>query len=83
MFFEVILPVVHMKNTVLICISSPSDEHNWFSKCMTLQDENGNPVLFGRQFTHVCEDVRAENSRAKTRNCETPNISFSSSSSSC
>jgi hypothetical protein len=65
MFFEVILPVVHMKNTVLICISSPSDEHNWFSKCMTLQDENGNPVLFGRQFTHVCEDVRAENSRAK------------------
>ena len=54
-FFRVILPVVHVKNTVLICITSPEDENNWFSQVISYKDEDGKPLVFSAKFTHICE----------------------------
>lgn len=53
-FYKVIVPVIHVKYTVLICISSPSDDNNWFSRIMSYKDEEGKPLVFSHKFTHVC-----------------------------
>lgn len=54
-FFRVIVPVLVVKNTVLILITSPSDENNWVSRIIKYKDKDGNPLVYSDRFSYVCE----------------------------
>lgn len=55
-FYSVIVPVTNVENTVLVCISSPFDSDNWFSRIMTYEDEEkpGTKLVNSIHFTNAC-----------------------------
>ena len=56
-----IAPLLMIKNTSLIGISSPQDENNFYSKLISLKKPNTNEPFFRViQFTLVCQKHRAE-----------------------
>jgi hypothetical protein len=48
LFFKTILPILQMKNTSLMCLSSPEGDENYYSQLMNLKDEDT-----GESFFHV------------------------------
>lgn len=44
----------------MILISSPEDEDNWFSRLLSLTDENGKKILFSFRFTSVCKQCKTK-----------------------
>jgi len=42
----------------MILISSPEDSDNWFSRLLSLKNENGKNILFSFKFVSVCEECR-------------------------
>lgn len=57
-FFNVILPVLQVANTVLLCITSATDDTSWVSRITNYRDPQGRPLLFSSNFTGACERCR-------------------------
>ena len=45
LFYETIVPLLEMRVTSLIAISTPLDEFNFFSKILNLHDDDGHPFF--------------------------------------
>lgn len=46
LFFKTILPILAMKNTSLMCLSSPEGDDNYYSQLMNLKDEESGEPFF-------------------------------------
>jgi hypothetical protein len=61
MFFGTIVPLMGMDNTVVIGISSPDDEFNYFSKLLELKrPDQKTPLFLTIQITQACEACQKE-----------------------
>lgn len=56
LFYEVIVPILEMTMTALLAISTPLDEFNYYSKLVTLKDENGEPFFVTIEAGRICDD---------------------------
>jgi len=59
LFYQTILPILQMKNTALLCLSSPEGDDNYYSQLLNLRD----PILGGPFFRVVecfmiCKDCQ-------------------------
>lgn len=50
------MPILELTNTALLCISTPLDEFNYYSKLVEQKDENGNPFFKTIKAGRVCDD---------------------------
>lgn len=57
-FFNVILPVLEVEKTVLLCITSATDDTSWVARITSYRDPQGRPLLFSSNFTGACERCR-------------------------
>lgn len=44
MFYEVVVPLIMVKNTGLICISTVREEHNFYSRILQKRNHDGTPI---------------------------------------
>ncbi len=49
------MPLLEMTRSVMIMISTPVNTFNFFSKLLTLKDDNGNPVFLSYSVELVCK----------------------------
>jgi hypothetical protein len=62
LFFETIIPLLEMVVTCLIAISTPLNEFNFFSKLLTLKDDQGEPFFDVIHIGLVCDEcMKLEN----------------------
>lgn len=55
---------------MLFCITSPSDDDNWFSRLTSFVDDDGKtPLVFSHQFKAVCQNCVREYEPAKWHLC--------------
>lgn len=57
-FFEGILPLMGMAFACLVCIATPLDESNFFSKLKLLKDDEGDPLMTVISLTTVCSECK-------------------------
>lgn len=55
LFFETIVPLLEMKRTTMIAISTPLDENNYFSTLVNLRDVDGSPFFYTYHIGLVCD----------------------------
>ena len=67
LFYEVVLPLIEMSNSVMIMISTPVNTFNFFSKLLTLKDPRGNPMFLTYSVDLVCARCRAGDAPEKCR----------------
>lgn len=63
LFTEGLFPVLRMKNTAMVCLSSPEDEENQYSRMVNLKDPQGNSifeVIHARQICDACMKLPLE-----------------------
>lgn len=53
--FEVIIPILRVKTTSLICLSSPDDEDNYYSKMINAKRPDGSKIFKTVQAVLICE----------------------------
>lgn len=60
LWLETIIPLVTMKDTIIICISTPSkDKHNFFHHMMTVTHPGTDRKVFGTiEFDLYCDECR-------------------------
>lgn len=58
LFFKVIVPILQMRNTALLALSSPEGSSNYFSKLINLKDHEGNPFFRVCDCFMICEECR-------------------------
>lgn len=60
LIFKTIIPILSMKKTALMCLSSPGDEENHYSKMLTLKKEDDPTVNFFRvlECAKICKACR-------------------------
>lgn len=58
LFFKVIVPILQMKNTSLLALSSPEGSSNYFSRLINLKDPRGEPFFVVCNCFMICEDCR-------------------------
>lgn len=46
LFFKTIVPILSMKNTALLCLSSPEGDSNYYSALMNLKRDDGSNEPF-------------------------------------
>ncbi len=51
-FYEVIVPLMEMRGTATICISTPLDSFNFYSELTEVRDDKGKRVFNVRHVTH-------------------------------
>lgn len=51
-FFEVLVPLMEVKGTATICISTPLGSSNFYSELTRVQDERGRPIFNVLQIGH-------------------------------
>jgi len=54
-FYEVILPICGVRNTVFICITTPLDEGNFVQQLTEVTDEHGNTYYNVIELQLVCK----------------------------
>lgn len=69
LFFETIVPLLEMRTTSLIAISTPLDEFNFFSKILNMRDDDGNSFFDTVQIGLVCDDCLKLDSHADRLKC--------------
>lgn len=58
-FNQVVLPLVEMRNSLLVCISTPLGPDNFYSALMDLQDpETGEYVFYRIRVISLCEECQ-------------------------
>lgn len=55
-FFQVVVPLIGVKNTTLIAISTPENDKNYYSRLMELKDQYGQYLFFNIQLGTVCDE---------------------------
>lgn len=68
LFKKVIVPILSMKNTALMCLSSPADEGNHYSGMLTLKRDNGEPFFHVIDCFLICKACQ-KLERVKQINC--------------
>ena len=59
LFFKTILPILQMKNTALLALSSPEGNDNYYSRLINLRDETtGEPFFRVKNCFMICEACR-------------------------
>ena len=57
LFTEGLFPVLRMKNTAMVCLSSPEDEENNYSKMVNLKDpKSGEPIFETIHARQICDE---------------------------
>lgn len=56
LFYDVIVPILELKRTSLLCISTPMDDFNFYSKLLDRKDEEGIPLFNTIRAGRVCDD---------------------------
>lgn len=57
LFTEGLFPVLRMKNTSLLCLSSPDDSENHYSRMVNLVDKKTGKKIFKTiQTVHICDE---------------------------
>lgn len=62
-FFNVIVPMLSVRFTTLMCITSPQSMENWYTKVIRYKDENGEPLVTSAEFRNVCPKCRLNDPR--------------------
>ena len=57
-FYEVVVPLLGMRDTALIAISTILDPSNFYSKLVDLRDSSGTPMFDVQKFELVCDACR-------------------------
>lgn len=57
---EVVIPLLEVKNTALIAISTPLDDSNFYSNLISMRDECGNLIFEVLQARAACAKCTAE-----------------------
>ena len=52
---EVVIPLIEVKNTALVAISTPLDSSNFYSTLVTMKDERGEPIFHVLEARAACE----------------------------
>jgi hypothetical protein len=55
LFYQVVTPLLGVGRTTLIGISTPQDEHNYFSQLMAIKDQFGQHLFLSIQIGLVCK----------------------------
>ncbi len=55
---EVIVPLLSMSQSVLLCISTLTDEYNYYTRFMKHTDPSGKPLFHSFSFSLVCDACR-------------------------
>lgn len=59
LFYKTIVPILQMKNTALVCLSSPEGDDNYFSQLINLEDPTtGESFFFIKDCMMICEACR-------------------------
>jgi hypothetical protein len=58
LFYKTIVPILSMKNTALLCLSSPADDSNYYSSLMGLKKANGDDFFNVVNCFQICEPCR-------------------------
>lgn len=56
LFHETIAPLLEVRFAALIAISTPLDEHNWFTKILNLKEEDGSSFFKVCHLYSVCDE---------------------------
>lgn len=68
LFYKTILPILQMKNTSLLALSSPEGNENYYSQLLGLQDDKGDPWFKVVRLEMVCGECK-KGDRAKQLAC--------------
>lgn len=68
LFRKVIVPILQMKNTALMCLSSPADDANYYSGMLTLKKKDGSDFFHVIDCFLICRACR-KLERVKQINC--------------
>lgn len=55
LFYKVIVPILHMKNTALLCLSSPEGDSNYYSGLMNLKNDDGSSFFKVIDCFQICD----------------------------
>lgn len=55
LFFKTIVPILSMKNTSLMCLSSPEGDSNYYSALMELKKDDGTPFFHVVNCFQICD----------------------------
>lgn len=55
LFFQVVVPLLGVKNTAVLAISTPQDEFNYYTELMALKDEKGASLFYSIVLGLVCD----------------------------
>lgn len=58
LFYQVIVPILVVKNTVLLCLSSPEQDANYYSALLNFKKENGDPFFHVVECFQICKACR-------------------------
>lgn len=67
LFYEVIMPLLEMSNTVMIMISTPTNTFSFFTKLKTVKDENGVLIFLSYTVDLVCSRCKGGEHPEKCR----------------
>lgn len=55
MFFQVVVPLIGVKNTALLAITTPESGNNYFTDLMNLRGSDGEPLFLCVRVGMVCD----------------------------
>lgn len=58
LFYKVVVPILQMRQTALLALSSPEGSQNYFSRLLTLKDNNGHDFFRVKNCNLICEECR-------------------------
>ena len=71
-FSEVIVPLLGVRNTALIGISTPLEENNFYSQMLLQKKPNGDPLFNVVEITLLCDKCKAAGELTCPHNTEMP-----------
>lgn len=71
-FYKVVVPLLEVRNTALLCISTPVSEFNYYDDLCTKKDERGDFLFNVVAVRMICDYCLAHNAEPETcTHCET------------
>ncbi len=58
LFYETIVPILELKRTSLLCISTPMDDFNFYSRLLDRKDDEGVPLFNTIRAGRVCDECQ-------------------------
>ena len=60
LFYQVVVPLLGVKNTALLAISTPQDEFNYYTELMALENAHGEPLFLCIKIGLMCKRCQEE-----------------------